>query len=50
MEARQTETVTEPCPCISGTWHLSAPGHYLFTYTITPSQMPPATGEFDVTS
>ena len=43
------EPVTEPRPCMSGTWNAFAAGHYRFIFTITPSQMAPATGEFDIT-
>jgi len=49
VEGRQTMTVSEPAPCIYGTMADLEAGHYKLTYTITPSQMPPATGEFDVT-
>jgi len=49
VEGRQTITVSEPAPCIYGTMADLEAGHYKLTYTITPSQMPPATGEFDVT-
>jgi hypothetical protein len=49
VEGRQTITVTEPAPCIHGTMRDLEVGHYKLTYTITPSQMMPATGEFDVT-
>lgn len=50
VESRgQTITVTEPAPCIYGTMHDLDAGHYRITYTITPSQMLPVVGEFDVT-
>jgi hypothetical protein len=49
VEARQTVSVTEPAPCIFSTMHDLEAGHYRISYAITPSAMPPATGEFDVT-
>ena len=49
VERRGTVTVTEPAPCIHATMTDLEVGHYRMTYTISPSQMPPATGEFDVT-
>ena len=48
-EARQTLTMQEPAPCVYGTFPVLEPGHYLVSYAISPGQMPPATGEFDVT-
>jgi hypothetical protein len=48
-EAGQTITVTEPAPCVWGTLPGLEPGHYRMIYTISPSQMPPASGEFDIT-
>jgi hypothetical protein len=50
LEARQTITVTEPAPCIYGTLHDLEAGHYRVTYAVSPSAMPPFSGEFDVTS
>ena len=50
LESRsQTITMAEPAPCIYGTMHDLEAGHYRITYTISPSQMPPMVGEFDVT-
>ena len=48
-DARQSITVTEPAPCIYGTMQDLVAGHYRLTYTISPSEMPPVVGEFDVT-
>ena len=50
IEARQTITVTEPSPCMWGTLPDLDVGHYRMTYAISPGQMPPASGEFDVTA
>ena len=47
--APRTITLTEPAPCVYGTLTDVEVGHYRMIYTIRPSQMPPATGEFDVT-
>lgn len=49
IEARQTLTMPEPAPCVYGTYPVLEPGHYRVSYAISPGQMPPATGEFDVT-
>jgi hypothetical protein len=49
VEAGQTITVTEPAPCVWGTLPRLDPGHYRMTYAISPSQMGPSSGEFDVT-
>jgi hypothetical protein len=49
VEAGKTITMTEPAPCVWGTLPDLEPGHYRMSYTISPSLMPPATGEFDVT-
>ena len=42
-------TLTEPAPCIFGTMHDLEVGHYHMTYAISPSSMPPVTGDFEVT-
>jgi hypothetical protein len=47
--ARQEITMAEPAPCIYGTLQDLEVGHYRLSYAISPSSMPPATGEFDVT-
>jgi hypothetical protein len=49
VEARQSLTMQEPAPCVYGTFPALEPGHYRVSYAISPGQMPPATGEFDVT-
>ncbi len=50
LEAPQTITVKEPAPCLFGTLPDLDVGHYRVTYAISPSQMPPASDGFDVTS
>jgi hypothetical protein len=50
LRAPQTITVKEPAPCLYGTMNDLEVGHYRLTYAISPSQMAPATGEFDVTA
>jgi hypothetical protein len=46
---RQTTTMTEPTSCMWGTLPELEIGHYRMTYYISPGEMPPVTGEFDVT-
>jgi hypothetical protein len=41
--------MTEAAPCVWGTLPELEVGHYRMTYAITPSAMPPVSGEFDVT-
>ena len=48
-DARQTIDMTEAAPCVWGTLPKLEVGHYRMTYAITPSAMPPVSGEFDVT-
>jgi len=48
-DARQTINMSEPAPCVWGTLPELEAGHYRMTYAITPSAMPPVSGEFDVT-
>ena len=50
IEARQAITVTEPSACMWGTLPDVEVGHYRMTYSISPGQVPPASGEFDVTA
>jgi hypothetical protein len=49
VEGRQTFTAAEPTACIWRTLPDVEVGHYRMTYTISPSSMPPVSGEFDVT-
>jgi len=49
VEGRQKIEITEAAPCIYGTLPALETGHYRMSYSITPSEMPPAIGEFDVT-
>jgi hypothetical protein len=48
-EMRETLTIDEPAPCIHGAMTPPEPGHYRVVYEISPSSMPPISGEFDVT-
>lgn len=49
VDLGDTITVHEPSDCIYGTMRSLEVGHYRIKYQITPSTMPPITGEFDVT-
>ncbi len=49
LEDPQTITMSEPAPCMFGTLPDLEAGHYRMTYRISPSSMPPVTGEFEVT-
>jgi hypothetical protein len=49
VDARQTITLDEPAPCIWGAFPELEAGHYRITYAISPSSLPPVSGEFDVT-
>lgn len=49
LDAPQTITVKEPTSCLWGTLPELEVGHYRVTYAFSSSQMPPATGELDVT-
>ena len=48
-DARETLTSVEPTPCIHATLADLEVGHYRVQYSIDPSSMPPASGEFEVT-
>jgi len=48
-EFSQTVIVDEPAPCNYGALESLEVGHYRMTFHITPSQMPPVVGEFDIT-
>ena len=49
-EMRGTLTIEEPAPCIHGAMTPPEVGHYRVVYEISPSSMPPISGEFEVTS
>jgi hypothetical protein len=49
-EMRDTLTIEEPAPCVHGAMTPPEVGHYRVVYEISPSSMPPISGEFDVTS
>jgi hypothetical protein len=49
VDRRETITVEEPAACIQGTLSPLEVGHYRLDYEVSPSTMPPISGEFDVT-
>jgi hypothetical protein len=49
-EMHDTLTIEEPAPCVHGAMTPPEVGHYRVVYEISPSSMPPISGEFDVTS
>jgi hypothetical protein len=49
-EMREALTIEEPAPCIHGAMTPPESGHYRVVYEISPSSLPPISGEFDVTS
>lgn len=48
LDYRDTITFDEPAPCVYGTMTRLESGHYEMTFEISPSAMPPISGEFDV--
>ena len=48
VDLRDTVKVDEPSGCIYGTWPALEPGHYRVEYKVSPSKMPPISGEFEV--
>jgi hypothetical protein len=49
-DMRETLTIEDPAPCIHGAMTPPEVGHYRVVYEISPSTMPPISGEFEVTS
>ena len=49
VDLRETVKIDEPAPCIYGTMTPLEAGHYRVEYEVSPSMMPPISGEFEVT-
>jgi hypothetical protein len=49
VDRRETIKVTEPAACMQGTLSPLQVGHYRLEFEVSPSTMPPISGEFDVT-
>lgn len=50
VDLRRTIKIEEPAPCIYGTMPPLEAGRYRVEYEVSPSEMPPISFEFDVTS